>query len=205
MSGVSSPPVLPRQRLHPLAPEKAAGCVFPGPAWKPRPHCKCSLLAIEAHKGSSDPDRIEDEVFSERYLLERPLLAAIRRRQPPVLPIDEVDRADEEFEAFLLELLSGCQVSIPELGTIKAKAIPHVALTSNGTREFSDAPPLSLSRLPRSLAGTAPSLCSGRICATSGQLAWLLEVWRFIVSRNRRTALSICFRAIPDGKPLELL
>ena len=97
------------------------------------------LLAIEAHKGSSDPDRIEDEVFSERYLLERPLLAAIRRRTPPVLLIDEIDRADEEFEAFLLELLSDWQVSIPELGTVKAQAIPHVLLTSNGTRELSDA------------------------------------------------------------------
>ena len=97
------------------------------------------LLAIEAHKGSSDPDRIEDEVFSERYLLERPLLAAIRRDKPPVLLIDEVDRADEEFEAFLLELLSDWQVSIPELGTVKAAAIPHVVLTSNGTRELSDA------------------------------------------------------------------
>ena len=97
------------------------------------------LLAIEAHRGSSDPDRIEDEVFSERYLLERPLLAAIRRPTPPVLLIDEIDRADEEFEAFLLELLSDWQVSIPELGTIKAEAIPHVVLTSNGTRELSDA------------------------------------------------------------------
>ncbi|MGB3833680.1 MAG: MoxR family ATPase [Mesorhizobium sp.] len=97
------------------------------------------LLAIEAHKDTSDPDRIEDEVFSEKYLLERPLLAAIRRQRPPVLLIDEVDRADEEFEAFLLELLSDFQVTIPEMGTVKATAIPHVVLTSNGTRELSDA------------------------------------------------------------------
>src|SRR3569832_940803 len=97
------------------------------------------LLAIEAHKGSSDPDRIEDEVFSERYLLDRPLLAAIRRPTPPVLLIDEIDRADEEFEAFLLELLSDWQVAIPELGPAPAEAIPHVVLTSNGTRELSDA------------------------------------------------------------------
>ena len=97
------------------------------------------LLAIEAHKDTSDPDRIEDEVFSEKYLLERPLLAAIRRAKPPVLLIDEVDRADEEFEAFLLELLSDFQVTIPEMGTVKATAIPHVVLTSNGTRELSDA------------------------------------------------------------------
>ena len=82
---------------------------------------------------------LEDRIFSEKYLLERPLLAAIRRPRPPVLLIDEIDRADEEFEAFLLELLSDFQVSIPELGTIKAVSIPHVVLTSNGTRELSDA------------------------------------------------------------------
>ncbi|WP_316237608.1 MoxR family ATPase [Bradyrhizobium sp. SZCCHNR1015] len=95
------------------------------------------LLAIEAHRGQ--PDTIEDQIFSEKYLLERPLLAAIRRAMPPVLLIDEIDRADDEFEAFLLELLSDFQVSIPELGTIKAISIPHVVLTSNGTRELSDA------------------------------------------------------------------
>jgi MoxR-like ATPase len=94
------------------------------------------LLAIQAHRGS---DSIEDQVFSEKYLLERPLLAAIRRPQAPVLLIDEIDRADDEFEAFLLELLSDFQVSIPELGTIPAITIPHVVLTSNGTRELSDA------------------------------------------------------------------
>src|SRR5438445_2377445 len=96
------------------------------------------LLSIQAHRGDN-PDAVEDQIFSERYLLERPLLAAIRRDKPPVLLIDEVDRADEEFEAFLLELLSDFQVSIPELGTIKATSIPRVVLTSNGTRELSDA------------------------------------------------------------------
>jgi MoxR-like ATPase len=96
------------------------------------------LLSIQAHR-SIDIDAIEDQIFSEKYLLERPLLAAIRREKPPVLLIDEVDRADDEFEAFLLELLSDFQISIPELGTIKATAIPHVVLTSNGTRELSDA------------------------------------------------------------------
>ncbi|MBB6469369.1 MoxR-like ATPase [Aminobacter lissarensis] len=96
------------------------------------------LLAIQAHPGRTPAD-IEERIFSEKYLLERPLLAAIRRQTPPVLLIDEVDRADEEFEAFLLELLSDWQVSIPELGTITASAIPHVVLTSNGTRELSDA------------------------------------------------------------------
>jgi MoxR-like ATPase len=96
------------------------------------------LLAIKAREGE-DADAIEEHIFSERYLLERPLLAAIRRLDPPVLLIDEVDRADEEFEAFLLELLSDFQVSIPEFGTVKATSIPRVVLTSNGTRELSDA------------------------------------------------------------------
>src|SRR6201990_2789747 len=98
------------------------------------------LLAIKTREGTGESvDAIEDHVFSERYLLERPLLAAIRREKPPVLLVDEVDRADEEFEAFLLELLSDFQVSIPELGTVKATSIPRVVLTSNGTRELSDA------------------------------------------------------------------
>jgi MoxR-like ATPase len=96
------------------------------------------LLAIQAHHGE-DADTVEDRIFSEKYLLERPLLAAIRREQAPVLLIDEIDRADDEFEAFLLELLSDFQVSIPELGTVSAVTIPHVVLTSNGTRELSDA------------------------------------------------------------------
>jgi MoxR-like ATPase len=100
------------------------------------------LLAIQAHQGqaaSGGASGIEDQIFSEKYLLERPLLAAIRRATPPVLLIDEIDRADDEFEAFLLELLSDFQISIPELGTISAISIPHVVLTSNGTRELSDA------------------------------------------------------------------
>jgi MoxR-like ATPase len=83
------------------------------------------LLSIQAHHGT-EAETIEDRIFSEKYLLERPLL-------------DEIDRADDEFEAFLLELLSDFQVSIPELGTISATTIPHVVLTSNGTRELSDA------------------------------------------------------------------
>src|ERR1700741_219669 len=98
------------------------------------------LLAIKTREGiGENADAIEEHIFSEKYLLERPLLAAIRRASPPVLLIDEVDRADEEFEAFLLELLSDFQVSIPELGTVRAKSIPRVVLTSNGTRELSDA------------------------------------------------------------------
>ena len=98
------------------------------------------LLAIKAREGAGESaERIEEDIFSEKYLLQRPLLAAIRRAKPPVLLVDEVDRADEEFEAFLLELLSDYQVSIPELGTIAALTIPRVVLTSNNTRELSDA------------------------------------------------------------------
>jgi MoxR-like ATPase len=84
-------------------------------------------------------DNIEDTIFSERFLLKRPLLQAISQEQAPVLLIDEIDRADEEFESFLLELLSDWQITIPEMGTIKAKHIPHVILTGNRTRELSEA------------------------------------------------------------------
>jgi MoxR-like ATPase len=81
----------------------------------------------------------EDVFFSERFLLQRPLLKAILSDQPVVLLIDEIDRADAEFEAFLLEILSDFQVSIPELGTISARNMPLVILTSNNTRELSEA------------------------------------------------------------------
>jgi len=98
------------------------------------------LIAIKAREGSGESvEAIEARIFSADYLLERPLLAAIRREAPPVLLIDEVDRADEEFEAFLLELLADFQITIPEFGTVKALSIPRVVLTSNGTRELSDA------------------------------------------------------------------
>ncbi len=83
---------------------------------------------------------IEDLIFGRDYLLERPLLRAITRREgPPVLLIDEIDRADDGFEAFLLEVLSDFQVTIPELGTIRAEHVPYVVLTSNRTREIGDA------------------------------------------------------------------
>jgi MoxR-like ATPase len=81
----------------------------------------------------------EQDIFSERYLLKRPLLEAITCEQSPVLLIDEIDRADEAFEAYLLELLSDFQLSIPELGTVHAVSRPFVVITSNGTRELSDA------------------------------------------------------------------
>ena len=96
------------------------------------------LLSIQAHHGV-DADAIEDRIFSEKYLLERPLLAAIRRDKPPVLLIDEIDRADDEFEAFLLEMLSDFQITIPEIGTVTARVRPAVILTSNRTRELHDA------------------------------------------------------------------
>ena len=81
----------------------------------------------------------EQDIFSERYLLKRPLLEAISADTAVVLLIDEIDRADEAFEAFLLELLSDFQLSIPELGTVQARSRPLVVITSNGTRELSDA------------------------------------------------------------------
>ena len=81
----------------------------------------------------------ESEIFGERFLLPRPLLKAIQQATAPVLLIDEIDRADEEFEAYLLEVLSDFQISVPELGTLRAVTVPYVILTSNGTRELSDA------------------------------------------------------------------
>jgi MoxR-like ATPase len=99
------------------------------------------LLAIKIQEGGSRSEaEKERHIFGEDYLLKRPLLESITERdQAPVLLIDEIDRSDEEFEAFLLELLSEFQISIPELGTVKAAHIPYVVLTSNRTRELSDA------------------------------------------------------------------
>src|ERR1700675_217774 len=98
------------------------------------------LLAIKLLEHDERPTAVkEQDIFSERYLLKRPLLEAISCAEPPVLLIDEVDRADEAFEAFLLELLSDFQMSIPELGTVRAVTRPLVVITSNGTRELSDA------------------------------------------------------------------
>lgn len=91
------------------------------------------LLALRAEGGS------EDAVFTDKYLLKRPLLQAITQNTSPVLLIDEIDRADEEFEAYLLEILAEGQITVPELGTIAATTQPMVVLTANGTRELSDA------------------------------------------------------------------
>ena len=88
-----------------------------------------------------DARRVEDELYSERFLVRRPLLAAIDHREgpPPVLLIDEIDRADDEFEAFLLEILSDYSVTVPELGTFRASQPPVVVITSNRTRDVHDA------------------------------------------------------------------
>ena len=98
------------------------------------------LLHIKLEEGSerSLAER-ESTIFSEEFLLKRPLLQAITHLKPPVLLIDELDRSDEEFESFLLEILSEWQITIPEIGSIKAKEKPYVILTSNRTRELSDA------------------------------------------------------------------
>lgn len=95
------------------------------------------LLSIQA--GMSCGLSGTDGLFTEDYLLERPLLKAIRSTEPVILLIDEIDKSDEEFEAFLLELLSEMQVTIPELGTIEAESVPFVVLTSNNTRPLSEA------------------------------------------------------------------
>lgn len=98
------------------------------------------LLAIRAAAEGGETGRaVEERIFSEAYLLKRPLLEAITQDAPPVLLIDEIDRADEEFEAYLLEVLSDFQITIPELGTIAATSRPIVILTANGTRDLSDA------------------------------------------------------------------
>lgn len=97
------------------------------------------LLSIQVNQAMEDKDALTKSLFSDEYLLERPLLQSIRAEKPVVLLIDEIDKADEEFEAFLLELLSDMQVSIPEVGTVKAKTIPFVVLTSNRARPLSEA------------------------------------------------------------------
>jgi MoxR-like ATPase len=98
------------------------------------------LLRIQAGEGAGTSwSDLEDDIFTEDFLLSRPLLEAIRADEPVVLLIDEVDRADEEFEAYLLELLADFQVTIPELGTVKADKPPIVIITSNRTREIHDA------------------------------------------------------------------
>ena len=100
---------------------------------------KKQLLRIQAEGEDRHWSEIEDDLFSEEFLLPRPLLEAIRAVDPVILLIDEVDRVEVETEALLLEILSDYQVSVPELGTVEASQIPLVFLTSNGTRELSEA------------------------------------------------------------------
>ncbi|MDP2728203.1 MAG: MoxR family ATPase, partial [Dehalococcoidia bacterium] len=100
------------------------------------------LLRIKLEEGAKhSKEELGDIIFSEEYLIRRPLLEALQsdNAEPPVLLIDEIDRSDEEFEAFLLEILSDFQITIPEIGTIRAKRRPYVVLTSNRTRELHDA------------------------------------------------------------------
>ncbi|MCI8877804.1 MAG: MoxR family ATPase [Oscillospiraceae bacterium] len=97
------------------------------------------LLAIQIDRDRRDSAELAKSLFSDGYLLERPLLKSIRSEKPVVLLIDEIDKADEEFEAFLLELLSEMQVSIPEIGTLRAKSVPFVVLTSNRSRPLGEA------------------------------------------------------------------
>ena len=97
------------------------------------------LLSIQIQMNRQDPDALTKSLFSGEYLLERPLLRSIRSEEPVVLLIDEIDKADEEFEAFLLELLSEMQITIPEVGSLRARSIPFVVLTSNRTRPLSEA------------------------------------------------------------------
>ena len=97
------------------------------------------LLSIQVNMGKKDTGELTKDLFSDEYLLERPLLKSIRSEREVVLLIDEIDKADEEFEAFLLELLSEMQVTIPECGTVRAKSVPFVVLTSNRARPLSEA------------------------------------------------------------------
>ena len=125
----------------------------------------------------------EEGLYSERFLLRRPLLEALTASEPVVLLIDEIDRADDEFEAFLLEFLSDFQVSIPELGTIRAERRPLVAITSNRTRELHDAlkrrclyhwidypPPAREAEIVRARLPGVPDAVAERVCAAVARL-----------------------------------
>ncbi len=97
------------------------------------------LLRIQTEAGDTGWDAVQDDIFGEEFLLERPLLTAISSSEPVVLLIDEIDKTDQEFEAMLLELLSDFQITIPELGRVEAKTHPVVLLTSNNSRELTEA------------------------------------------------------------------
>ena len=97
------------------------------------------LLRIQAEAGGTGWEAVQDDIFGEEFLLARPLMTAIASEEPVVLLIDEIDKTDQEFEAMLLELLSDFQISIPELGRIEARTHPVVLLTSNNSRELTEA------------------------------------------------------------------
>ncbi|MCX6390574.1 MAG: MoxR family ATPase [Solirubrobacterales bacterium] len=97
------------------------------------------LLRIQAEEGDAGWERVQEDIFGSEFLLERPLLAAITSEEPVVLLVDEIDKTDQEFEAMLLELLSDFQISVPELGTMQARSMPIVLLTSNNSRELTEA------------------------------------------------------------------
>ena len=97
------------------------------------------LLTIQMNQGAENRQALKESIFTDEFLLPRPLLRSIQSKEPVVLLIDEIDKADEEFEAFLLELLSEMQVTVPELGTLRAKTTPFVILTSNRARPLSEA------------------------------------------------------------------
>jgi len=97
------------------------------------------LLRIQAERQGTGWEEVQDDIFGEEFLLERPLMTAIASEQPVVLLIDEIDKTDQEFEAMLLEVLSDFQISIPELGTVRSRSHPVVLLTSNNTRELTEA------------------------------------------------------------------
>ncbi len=143
------------------------------------------LLRIQMNRNLEEEQVKEEDLFSEQYLMERPLLKAIQAEEKPVLLIDEVDKCDPEFEAFLFEVLSDFQVSIPELGTIRANQIPVVALTSNNERELSD----GLKRRCLYLCLDFPSLenevqiIKAKVPETADRLAW--DIAR-VVARLRR-------------------
>ena len=97
------------------------------------------LLRIQAEAEGTGWQEVQDDIFGKEFLLERPLMTAIASAEPVVLLIDEIDKTDQEFEAMLLELLSDFQISIPEMGRIEAQTMPLVLLTSNNTRELTEA------------------------------------------------------------------
>lgn len=147
------------------------------------------LLRIQLSGGRESPELREDDLFSTAYLLERPLLKAIRAGQKVVLLIDEVDKCDPEFEAFLFEVLSDFQVSVPELGTLQADNIPVAVLTSNSERELSD----GLKRRCLYLYLDFPAveqeveIIKARVPGTSERLAW--EIARVINFLRRQAEL----------------